>query len=206
MRTPTSIPKRTRSNSNDCTQASEPATACDSAPALAPQEAKIRAKDACPAPPFAGGVRSLADHEQAVIEAALAILRAKLRLPGEFVRSPGDARTMALLHFANFEIEVFAVMFFNANHGLIAFDDMAHGTLTQTSVYPREIVRAALRHNASAVILAHNHPSGDTSPSNADRALTRALMAALAAIDVQVLDHLVIGGDRVLSFAEQGIL
>ena len=206
MRTPTSIPKRTRSNSSVCTQASKPVTACDSAPALAPQEAKIRAKDACPAPPFAGGVRSLADHEQAVIEAALAILRAKLRLPGEFVRSPGDARTMALLHFANFEIEVFAVMFFNANHGLIAFDDMAHGTLTQTSVYPREIVRAALRHNASAVILAHNHPSGDTSPSNADRALTGALMAALAAVDVQVLDHLVIGGDRVLSFAEQGIL
>ena len=81
-----------------------------------------------------------------------------------------------------------------------------YGTLTQTSVYPREVLKRALHHNAASVILAHNHPSGTSEPSNADQILTQALKNALALIDIRVLDHFIVGGDTVLSFAERGLL
>jgi len=102
--------------------------------------------------------------------------------------------------------EVFTVLFLDSQNRLIALEEMFRGTLTQTSVYPREVVKQALRHNCAAVILAHNHPSGVAEPSRADEALTRALQSALALVDVRVLDHIVVAGPRAVSFAERGLL
>ena len=102
--------------------------------------------------------------------------------------------------------EVFAVLFLDSQHRLLRLEEMFHGTLAQTSVYPREVVRRALELNAGAVILAHNHPSGLAEPSRADELLTQALKAALQLVDVRVLDHLVIGRAGVVSFAERGLL
>ncbi len=102
--------------------------------------------------------------------------------------------------------EVFAVMFLDAQHRLLALEEMFQGTLSQTSVYPREVVKRALALNAGAVILAHNHPSGLAEPSRADEYLTQTLKSALALVDVRVLDHLVVGRGVVTSFAERGLL
>lgn len=102
--------------------------------------------------------------------------------------------------------EIFAVLFLDAQHRLIACEEMFRGTLTQTSVYPREIVKQALRHNCAAVIFAHNHPSGVAEPSRADEALTHALQSALALVDVRVLDHIVVAANQAVSFAERGLL
>ena len=102
--------------------------------------------------------------------------------------------------------EVFMVLFLDAQHRLLASEELFHGTLTQTSVYPREVVKRALIHNAAAVMLSHNHPSGMSDPSNSDRMLTDALKQALALVDVRVLDHIVIGEQEALSFAERGLI
>jgi DNA repair protein RadC len=102
--------------------------------------------------------------------------------------------------------EIFVVLFLDSQHRLIAADEMFRGTLAQTSVYPREIVKAALDRNAAAVIFAHNHPSGVAEPSRADELLTQALKQALALVDIRTLDHFVVAGNRVVSFAERGLL
>lgn len=102
--------------------------------------------------------------------------------------------------------EVFMVLFLDAQNRLIASEELFHGTLTQTSVYPREVVKRALMHNAAAVMLSHNHPSGLAEPSSADRSLTEALKQALGLVDVRVLDHIVIGEQEALSFAERGLI
>jgi len=102
--------------------------------------------------------------------------------------------------------EVFAVLFLDGQHRLIEFERLFHGTLTQTSVYPREVLRQALRHNAGAVIPAHNHPSGVAEPSRADERLTQTIESALQLVDVRVLDHLVVGQGSVITFAERGLL
>jgi DNA repair protein RadC len=102
--------------------------------------------------------------------------------------------------------EVFAVMFLDAQHQLIVTEEMFRGSLTQTSVYPREVVKRSLALDAAAVIFAHNHPSGAAEPSRADEFLTQSLIAALRLVDVRVLDHMVVGGDSVVSFAERGLL
>jgi len=98
------------------------------------------------------------------------------------------------------------VLYLDARHALLAFEDLFRGTLTQTSVYPREIVKAALARNAAAVIFAHNHPSGVAQPSQADELLTRNLREALALVDVKVLDHFIVAGNQAISFAERGLL
>lgn len=184
-----------------------PAPARDSALPLAPSGRFRRAKEDSPAPALAAAAGGHFEaHEQAVIDAALAILRARLRRPGACITSPSAARTVALLHLANREQECFAVMFLGTQHDVIAFEEMFQGTLAQTSVYPREVVRAALRHNAAAVILAHNHPSGLAVPSEADKVITALIRDALALVDVKTLDHLIVAGDRVASFAELGLL
>lgn len=126
--------------------------------------------------------------------------------PGEAFRSLHAVSDYLKLHFAGQAHESFAVLFLDARHTLLAFEDLFRGTLTQTEVYPRELVKRALQHNASAVILAHNHPSGAVEPSRADLAVTEALKAALALIDVRVLDHIVVGANRVASMAERGLL
>jgi len=102
--------------------------------------------------------------------------------------------------------EVFAVLFLDNQHQLIEYREMFRGTLDSCSVHPREVVKEALLLNAGALVLSHNHPSGQTSPSNADRAITKRLQEALALIDIRILDHLVIGGGRYASFAELGLL
>ncbi|MDH4284891.1 MAG: hypothetical protein OEV35_06190, partial [Gallionellaceae bacterium] len=104
------------------------------------------------------------------------------------------------------EQEVFMVIFLDAQHRVQVAEELFHGTLTQTSVYPREVVKRALFHNAAAVIFAHNHPSGVAEPSQSDRLLTDALKQALALVDVRVLDHFIVAGAGCLSFAEQGMV
>jgi DNA repair protein RadC len=102
--------------------------------------------------------------------------------------------------------EVFGALFLDAQHRLLAFEEIFRGTLTQTAVYPREIVKRALAHNAAAVILAHNHPSGTTEPSHADELLTRTLSSALALVDVKVIDHIIVARGASLSFAQRGLV
>jgi DNA repair protein RadC len=110
----------------------------------------------------------------------------------------------SLLH--DREHEAFVVVFLTAQNRVIAAEELFRGTLTQTSVYPREIVKAALQHNAAAVILAHNHPSGAAEPSRADELLTQTLKQALALVDVKVLDHFIVTAASVMSFTERGLL
>ena len=115
-----------------------------------------------------------------------------------------DATDYLRLTLAGRQIEVFLVLFLDAQNRVIASEELFHGTLTQTSVYPREVVKRALAHNAGAVMFAHNHPSGIAEPSQADRHLTSALKQALALVDVRVLDHFIIGEQASCSFAESG--
>lgn len=133
------------------------------------------------------------------------LLAEELR-PGEAFRSTYAVSDYLKLHFAGQTHESFAVLFLDAHLTLLAFEDLFRGTLTHTSIYPREVLKRALQHNAAAVILAHNHPSGDVEPSAADRALTDELKHALAHIDVRVLDHFVVAGNRAVSMAERGLV
>ena len=110
------------------------------------------------------------------------------------------------VHFAGREYESFVVLYLDAQNCLIEVEELFRGPLTQTSVYPREVVKSALRFNAAAVMLSHNHPSGSVTPSRADEHLTQTPKAALSLVDVRVLDHLVIAGNSALSFAETGLL
>jgi DNA repair protein RadC len=125
---------------------------------------------------------------------------------GATLSSPDAVRQYLRLHLARQPHESFFVLFLDVKNRLIASEEMFRGTLTHTSVYPREVVKAALGHNAASVLLAHNHPSGVAEPSTADLMLTRALMQALALVDVRVVDHFVVAGSQVHSFAEHGQL
>lgn len=120
--------------------------------------------------------------------------------------SPAAVRDYLRIHFAHQEFESFVAMFLDAQNRLICCEELFRGTLTSTSVYPREVVKAALRHNAAAVIISHNHPSGVPEPSVQDQSLTRTLTNALALVDVKVLDHFIIAGTSTMSFAERGLL
>lgn len=120
--------------------------------------------------------------------------------------SPSVVKDYLRLVLGGRQQEVFLVLFLDAQHRLIAAEELFHGTLTQTSVYPREVVKRALIHNAAAVMLSHNHPSGLAEPSSTDRSLTEALKQALGLVDVRVLDHIVIGEQEALSFAERGLI
>jgi DNA repair protein RadC len=122
------------------------------------------------------------------------------------VSSPTLMKEYLAIHFAGAERELFAVVFLDAQSRVIAAETLFAGTLTQTAVHPREIVRRALHHNAAGVVLAHNHPSGVAEPSRADEALTASLKAALALIDVRVLDHIVVAGTTSTSMAERGLV
>src|SRR3989475_6957550 len=113
--------------------------------------------------------------------------------------SPRAVRDYLRIALAGREQEVFAVLLLDAQHRVIAYEELFRGTLTQTSVYPREVVKCSLRHNAAAVIFAHNHPSGVAEPSHADEILTRSLKSALALVDIEVLDHFIVAGSRTMS-------
>ena len=125
---------------------------------------------------------------------------------GDMLNAPNVVRDYLRLLFAGREHESFVVIFLDAQHQVLVVDELFRGTLTQTSVYPREVVKAALRVNAAAVIFAHNHPSGIAEPSQSDRMLTDALKQVLALVDVRVLDHFIVAGNSVLSFAERGLV
>ena len=141
----------------------------------------------------------------AVLELARRTLAAEMARRPVF-DSPQAVRDFLRLELAELGHEVFAVLFLDAQHRLIRFEPMFRGTLTQTSVYPREVLKRALALDAAAVILAHNHPSGVAEPSKADEFLTQSLKTALQMIDVRVLDHFVVGRGPVVSFAERGLL
>lgn len=140
-----------------------------------------------------------------IIAAARHALDVKIKRQGNLT-GPADTKAFVSLRLGDLPHEVFAVVFVDAQHRVIEFREMFRGTLTQTAVYPREVVKEALQLNASAVILAHNHPSGVPEPSRADELLTNTLKSALALVDVRVLDHLVVAGGQVVSFAERGLL
>ena len=141
----------------------------------------------------------------AVIELARRALTQQLSQQPVFDR-PQQIKDFLKLQLGGRGFEVFAVMFLDSQQRLLKLEEMFRGTLTQTSVYPREVVKRALELHAGAVVFAHNHPSGAAEPSRADEYLTQTLTSALALIDVRVLDHLVVGHDEVVSFAERGLL
>ena len=142
---------------------------------------------------------------QAVLEMAKRALEEKLLEP-HLLNSPQAVRDYLRLTLQAKPHEVFLGIFLDAQHRVIEVEELSSGTLTQTSVYPREVLKRALHHNAAAIIFAHNHPSGVAEASRADEDLTRALKQALKLIDVSVLDHFIVGANAVLSFAETGKL
>jgi len=149
------------------------------------------------------------DAKRAELAAVLELARramAQQLTEREVFGSPGAVKQYLQLHLAAKPHEVFAVLFLDAQNRLVAMEELFRGTLTQTSVYPREIVKRALHHHAAGVVLAHNHPSGTVQPSRADEALTQTLKAALALIDVRVLDHVIVAPGDALSMAEKGLL
>ena len=138
-------------------------------------------------------------------ELLLRELREQMR-SGPLMTSPQILRDWLRLYCAKLENEVFLVLYLDAQHRLIEAEELFRGTLTQTSVYPREVVKGALARNAAALAVAHNHPSGEAEPSRADEMLTQTLKSALSLVDVRVIDHFVVAGDRVISFAERGLI
>ena len=142
---------------------------------------------------------------QAVVELAKRSLKETMQ-SGDALSSPRAVRDYLRLALARRPYEVFVAIFLDAQNRLIEAEELFRGTLTQTSVYPREVVKAALAHNAAAVLFAHNHPSGVAEPSQADEILTRSLKQALALVEIKVLDHFIIGGSEAMSFAERGLL
>ena len=141
----------------------------------------------------------------AVMELARRALAEQLKAAPVF-DTPGRVKEYAALHLGGRAQEVFAVLFLDGQHRLLHLQEMFYGTHTQTSVSPRDVVRQALAHNAGAVVLAHNHPSGVAEPSRADEFLTQTLKNALKLVDVRVLDHIVVGQGQVVSMAERGLL
>lgn len=155
------------------------------------------------------GVKGLGPARSAELVAVMEMARRALAQPlrdAPVFDAPQAVKDYVALHLAPHAQEVFAVLFLDAQHRLLDLHKMFYGSLTQTSVHPREVVRQALALNAGAVILAHNHPSGVAEPSRADEHLTHTLKAALALVDVRVLDHLVVGRGHVVSLAERGLV
>lgn len=145
------------------------------------------------------------DTDDDTIALALAVLDRRIRR-GPAMTSPQNVKDYLRLKPAPYEHEVFAVLFLDAQHRVIEFQEVFRGTLSQASVYPREIVKLALGMNAGAVVLSHNHPSGFAEPSRADEHLTQTLKSALALVDVRVLDHVVVSASGTVSMAERGLI
>ncbi len=159
--------------------------------------------------PQLAAVRGLGPAKSAEIAAAVELVRRALveqAVTADALTSPQAVRDYLRLTLRTRPYEVFVGIFLDSQNRLLAIEEMFRGTLAQTSVYPREVVKAALGCNAAAVIFAHNHPSGLAEPSRADELLTQALKQALALVDIRTLDHFVIGGSGLVSFAERGLL
>lgn len=158
------------------------------------------------APP-APSVLILDDKSRRIVERAIRVLEESAIYRVEAMASPYAVRDYLKLKFAGLEHEEFHAIWLDSQNRVISFDRMFTGTLTQTSVYPREVVKAGLTHNAGAVVFAHNHPAGVPEPSRADELLTRSLKDALAMVDIKVLDHFIVAGNAPpLSFAERGLI
>ena len=142
---------------------------------------------------------------QATLEMGRRHLRSTLQR-GDALTSPDDTRRYLSARLRHYPHEVFACLFLDNRHRVLAYEELFHGTIDGASVHPREVVGRALRHNAAALILAHNHPSGVAEPSRADEQITRRLRDALGLIDVRVLDHMVVGDGEITSLAERGLL
>ncbi|EPT6918584.1 JAB domain-containing protein [Cronobacter turicensis] len=143
---------------------------------------------------------------QRTVQHALALLDRYLRETGLAFTSTQAARDWLRLKMAGLEREEFMVLYLNQQNQLIAHETLFAGSISSTEVHPREVVKRALYFNAAAVLFAHNHPSGDTTPSQADKAVTQRLVQALQLVDIRVPDHLIVGGTQILSFAEHGLL
>jgi DNA repair protein RadC len=139
-----------------------------------------------------------------ILDAARSAINRRFRR-GKAITSPAESQDFLRLRLAHLEHEVFSVLWLDNRHRFIQYEELFRGTIDGSSVHPREVVKSALRHNAAAGILAHNHPSGVSTASDADRAITRRLVDALALVDVRVLDHIIVAEDC-LSFAESGLL
>jgi DNA repair protein RadC len=163
----------------------------------APVESSLLVRD------VAGSYRVASIAE--VLQAALDLLGAQMR-GTQVMSSPQAVRDFLRLKLGTLEHEVFAVLMLDAQHRLLEYVELFRGTVSQTSVYPREVVKESLARNAAALVLVHNHPSGHAEPSRADEHLTQTLRTALSLVDVRVLDHLIVAGRNVVSFAERGLL
>ena len=140
----------------------------------------------------------------AIVNLALEILDSEIK--GDCLTSPEQTKQYLRLRLGGLEHEVFACLFMDNRHRVICFEEIFRGTIDGASVYPREVVKAALKHNAAAVIFSHNHPSGIAEPSNADKTITSRLKDALATVDIRVLDHIVVSREESVSMAERGLL
>ncbi len=149
-------------------------------------------------------ITSLADSN--LVISALRCLETRLRYGGELLTRSRDVCAFLQLHLAEEKNEVFAVLFLDSRHRLLAFEKLFYGTINEATVYPRRIVQKVLEHNAAAILLAHNHPSGECEPSAADREITRVLRTILNIIDVRLLDHVIVSCPNTYSFAEYGLL
>lgn len=149
---------------------------------------------------------TLMPSAQQTIREALILLEGQLREPGASFTSGSAARDWLRLNIATLEREALIVLWLDNQHRLIAHDTLFQGTINSITVHPREVVKAGLHHNAAAALLAHNHPSGEAEPGQADRLITGRLKQALELVDIRLLDHLVVGGMDIVSFAERGWL
>jgi DNA repair protein RadC len=146
---------------------------------------------------------SLANQEK-ILKQAARILEHRATYNPEFMESPEAVKKMFACRLQMEKQEVFSVAFLDNRHRVIAVEDMFYGTINSAAVYPREVVRAAMKHNCAAVILSHNHPSGMAEPSRSDVEITKKLKQALSLIDVRILDHIIIGSGITTSLAERG--
>jgi len=148
----------------------------------------------------------LTDREQTIVDNAIAILDQHARRGDFRLESPLQVKDYLRLRHEPLEDEIFSMLWLTSNHKVISLQKLFQGTINGASVYPRVVVKAALANNAAAAIAVHNHPSGDSNPSLADRNLTKRLKEILEIIDVRLIDHMVVGADQMYSFAENGLL
>jgi DNA repair protein RadC len=174
-------------------------------PATKPRTRRVRSEN----PPIYIAVPSQPGPKaanDATIAAAIAILKDRLRVPGAALHSPADTKKFLTLKLAERPHEVFCALWLDNRHRLIAFEELFRGTIDGAAVHPREVVKAALAHNAAAVVFAHNHPSQVAEPSTADELITARLRDALALLDIRTLDHIIVAGTETTSLAERGLV
>lgn len=141
-----------------------------------------------------------------IIQKALNIIASRISKKGEFLQNPKSVTDFLKLKLSGLEHEVFSVIYLDNQHRVIEYEELFRGTINGASVHPREVLKECLKRNASAVIFAHNHPSGLPEPSSADRHITKTLVEALSIIDITVLDHIIVGGDDTIAFSERGFI